>query len=478
VADDPVDIDHFRKALALEADWGLGRNPLNMIEMTTATTPLAAKRSVAEVYTSGWYDGVAGVHPGHTPYLNLTDWGQGMVMGRPSALYESSYPVNVPDSWPRGETYFPSRWVWAHTEFTPRQTMRGKMALYGYLYALADTPPPATPTLIVTNRGVAGGSGTVTSSPAGIDCGSDCSQTYSFGAPVTLTATPASGSTFVGWIGSCYGAETTCELIMILNRSVTATFEPEGLTYPLTVTKAGSGDGTVTSVPSGISCGSACSQGFVSGSTVELSATADGESTFTGWIGACSGTGTCSVTMSAARTVTATFRSNLTPTVFIFEDALASGWQSWSWGGTINLAGESPMREGSTRVVNATLNGWGAFSPAMASGSIDTFGYAAIRFWVHGGSGSNKAFVFFSEGDGGASTTVEFNAAAGRWTEITITLAELGNPESIDRLSFQNSSGSAIGTVSFDHIRLEPPPAMFEDGFESGDTSRWSVTVP
>jgi hypothetical protein len=46
------------------------------------------------------------------------------------------------------------------------------------------------------------------------------------------------------------------------------------------------------------------------------------------------------------------------------------------------------------------------------------------------------------------------------WTEITITLGELGNPESIDRLSFQNNSVSAIGTVSFDHIRLEPPPAM------------------
>ncbi len=79
---------------------------------------------------------MAGVHPGHTPYLNLSDWAPGMVMGRPSALYEESYPTGVPDNWPRGESTFPSRWVWAHTEFTPRQTMRGKMALYGYLHGL------------------------------------------------------------------------------------------------------------------------------------------------------------------------------------------------------------------------------------------------------------------------------------------------------------------------------------------------------
>jgi len=137
VADDPVDIEHFRKALTLEADWGLGRNPLNLIEMTTATTSLESKRSIQEAYTSGWDDGVPGVHPGHTPYLNLTDWHSGMVMGSPSALYENSHPANVPNDWPRGEAIFPSRWVWAHTEFTPRQSMRGKMALYGYLHGLA-----------------------------------------------------------------------------------------------------------------------------------------------------------------------------------------------------------------------------------------------------------------------------------------------------------------------------------------------------
>ena len=60
VTDDPAEKDAFRQALDLEAGWGLGRNPLNIIEMTTATTPLATKRSMDYIYTTGRSDGVAG----------------------------------------------------------------------------------------------------------------------------------------------------------------------------------------------------------------------------------------------------------------------------------------------------------------------------------------------------------------------------------------------------------------------------------
>ncbi len=126
----------FLKALLLEADYGLGRNPLNMIHMTTATTELAQKRSVQGAYTSGRNDGSPGMHPGHTPYMNLYDWGNGMLMGRPSKLAEKCYPANFVKTWPHGEGYFNTRYVYAHNEFTPRQTMRGKMALYAYLHGL------------------------------------------------------------------------------------------------------------------------------------------------------------------------------------------------------------------------------------------------------------------------------------------------------------------------------------------------------
>ena len=133
----------FRKALALEADWGLGRNPANMIEMGTSTTPLESKRGVKQMYTAGREDGVQGTTPGQTPYCNLDDWDTSMTMGSPSKLYKDSYPADFKNTWPIGEGCFETPWVWAHSEFTPQQTMRGKTALYGYLYGLGSGSTPS-----------------------------------------------------------------------------------------------------------------------------------------------------------------------------------------------------------------------------------------------------------------------------------------------------------------------------------------------
>jgi len=137
MTDNQEEKDFFKNALTFEFDWSMGRNPANMILMTTASTPLADKRSVQSCYTTGQDDGVPGVHPGHTPYFNIHDWAPSMIMGTPSNLYKRSYPPKFED-WPRAEVFFNTRYVWAHAEFTPQQTMRGKMALYGYLYSLGE----------------------------------------------------------------------------------------------------------------------------------------------------------------------------------------------------------------------------------------------------------------------------------------------------------------------------------------------------
>jgi hypothetical protein len=78
-------------------------------------------------------------------------------------------------------------------------------------------------------------------------------------------------------------------------------------TNTLTVHVAGTGTGTLVSSPAGITCGSTCANSFNAGQSVTLTAAADPGSSFSGWSGACTGTGLCSVTMSAARDVTATF---------------------------------------------------------------------------------------------------------------------------------------------------------------------------
>ncbi|MBI4685607.1 MAG: choice-of-anchor D domain-containing protein [Nitrospirae bacterium] len=92
---------------------------------------------------------------------------------------------------------------------------------------------PGTPTLNMPLSGVGGtilvvtkggsGSGTVTSSPAGINCGNDCIEAYSAGTVVTLTAIADTGSTFASWSGDCSGTGT-CTVTMGSDKTVTATF--------------------------------------------------------------------------------------------------------------------------------------------------------------------------------------------------------------------------------------------------------------
>jgi hypothetical protein len=79
-------------------------------------------------------------------------------------------------------------------------------------------------TLTVNKNGT--GSGTVTSTPSGIDCGADCSESYSDGTVVTLTASPAGGSIFGGWSGACSGTGT-CQVTMNSNTTVIASFIPD-----------------------------------------------------------------------------------------------------------------------------------------------------------------------------------------------------------------------------------------------------------
>jgi hypothetical protein len=70
---------------------------------------------------------------------------------------------------------------------------------------------------------------------------------------------------------------------------------------------AGSGSGSVSSVPSGINCSANCAAQFDLGTQLTLSAVATGGSTFSGWSGACTGTGSCVINVAAAASVTATF---------------------------------------------------------------------------------------------------------------------------------------------------------------------------
>jgi hypothetical protein len=174
---------------------------------------------------------------------------------------------------------------------------------------------PITRSLTVKKAGV--GTGTVSSEPAGINCGSTCTAKFTQGSKVTLKATAVSGSTFAGWSGEgCTGTGTCVVTLEEANATVTATFTSNSVVMrSLTVTKSGTGSGTVTSEPAGIGCGSTCSAKFAEGTEVTLKATAVSGSTFASWSGeGCAGTGTCVVKVGKAdAAVTATFTVNPKP---------------------------------------------------------------------------------------------------------------------------------------------------------------------
>src|SRR5207302_211185 len=162
-------------------------------------------------------------------------------------------------------------------------------------------------TLTVSEGGTGGGS--VTSSDGLINCPGTCTATYNSGISVTLTAAPASGSTFAGWSGSCTGTGA-CPVTMSGARAVTATFNVQRFTLTVSEERGLLGSGTVTSSPAGINCGGTCTASYNSGTVVTLTATpAAPLSVFVGWSGACSGilVNTCTVTMTGNRSATATF---------------------------------------------------------------------------------------------------------------------------------------------------------------------------
>ena len=164
----------------------------------------------------------------------------------------------------------------------------------------------------------AGASSTLTAScsPAATSytwTGGTCASTTG----VACTVTPTTTTTYTVAGTNAGGAGTAA--------SAAVTVTPVS-TYALGVSNSGTGYGNVASSPSGISCylpqpginylvAPDCSENYASGTSVTLTATPATGNSFTGWSGACSGTGTCTVSMTAARSVAATFAQSVTAPV-------------------------------------------------------------------------------------------------------------------------------------------------------------------
>ena len=147
----------------------------------------------------------------------------------------------------------------------------------------------------------------------------------------------------------------------------------------------------------------------------------------------------------------------------VYVDALAGGWEDWSWDTTRDFANPSPVHGGSASLA-VTLNAaWaGLYLHTYAFLSADD--YEAVRFWIHGGDsgGQSIAVKIIDSGGGNWDNWVMITLPAGTWTEVTVTLANVGSPATIGGLAWQEISGGAQPTFYLDDItvvaRTGPPP--------------------
>ena len=152
--------------------------------------------------------------------------------------------------------------------------------------------------------------------------------------------------------------------------------------------------------------------------------------------------------------------------LMIYEDALASGWEDWSWNTT--LAADATLKVTGASSLAVTYQGAWAGLSFRTSPAIDTAGYSAIRFSIYGRPGSGPLSLFTQTTDGGGdSSRFLLTPTPNAWTEVDVPLATLGSPARIARLNLMDWTGAVQPIFNLDTLRLIgqelPPVSMTVD---------------
>jgi len=139
--------------------------------------------------------------------------------------------------------------------------------------------------------------------------------------------------------------------------------------------------------------------------------------------------------------------------LMIYEDALASTWENWSWDTTLSVDTANKATGASSLAVSYGAS-WAGLS-LRTSPAINTAEYSSIRFAVYGKDGSGKLSLWTQPTDGGAaSPAFEFTPAPSVWQVIDVPFSALGNPGQIARLSIQDQTGGIQPIYNLDTLRL------------------------
>jgi hypothetical protein len=134
----------------------------------------------------------------------------------------------------------------------------------------------------------------------------------------------------------------------------------------------------------------------------------------------------------------------------IFGDALASGWQDWSWDPlTRNLAATTPVYRGSRSIAVTYTGGWSGFQLGRTS-PLNLTGYDVLRFWIHGGtSGGQQISVRVANSSGEVKRTI--TVQPNTWQQVEVPLSTLSRAEATV-VWWQNATGGAQPTFYLDEV--------------------------
>lgn len=135
----------------------------------------------------------------------------------------------------------------------------------------------------------------------------------------------------------------------------------------------------------------------------------------------------------------------------VYADALAAGWQDWSWGGvTRDYARASPVHAGSASIAVTFTGGWSGLQLGRNE-SVSVAGLDVLRCWMHGGSSGGQAVqVEVGNHLTGASARVSVTPQAGTWTRVDVPLADLGM--TVTYVYWFNNTAGAQATFYVDDV--------------------------
>ncbi|MDX6325520.1 MAG: hypothetical protein QOK15_1874 [Nocardioidaceae bacterium] len=258
--------------------------------------------------------------------------------------------------------------------------------------------------------------------------------------------------------------------------------------YSLNVSKSGTGAGTVTSSPSGINCGATCSANFAGGSSVALSATPASGSTFSGWSGPCSGTGSCTVSMTAAQSVTAAFSTATTATTSQ-ETSPAITYNGWKGVTDASASGGAYRHSNTTGAKSAfkftgTSVTWLSLKgpsrgiakvtvDGVSKGTVDLYAASVGRFTKTFSGLSSAAHTIAVQVTGTKNAT-----ATGTWVAVDgFTVGSATTQESSRAVAFDSWAGAASTSASGGEYRVSGTAGATAAFTFTGSSVDWLTAV-